>query len=59
MKLSKGSAGYTRASELELLTSCTASEGFDVESRVVKMSRALLALRRFPVRRYGKTARDA
>lgn len=59
MKLSKGSAGYTRASELELLTSCTASEGFDVESRVVKSSRALLALRRLPVRRYGKTARDA
>jgi hypothetical protein len=58
-KLSNGRAGYTRTSELALLTSCTPRDGFDVDRRVVKISNALLALRRLPVVRYGKIARDA
>lgn len=51
MKFSKGSAGKTRTSELALLTSCTPSEGFVEESFDVKIRNALLALRRFPIKR--------
>lgn len=59
MKFNNGSAGKTRTSELALLTSCTPSEGFVEESFDVKMRKALLALRRFPIKRYGNTAREA
>lgn len=59
MKLTRGSAGNTRMSELALLTSWLPREGFDEESRDVKTTKALLALRRFPIMRYGKTAREA
>lgn len=46
-------------SELELLTSCTLRDLLEALRRDVKIRRALLAERRFPVRRYGKTARAA
>jgi hypothetical protein len=59
MKFNRGTVGNTRISELALLTSWTPREGFDEESRDVKTVKALLALRRFPVMRYGKTAREA
>lgn len=59
IKFNRGSAGNTRISELALLTSWTAREGFDEESRDVKTAKALFAPRRFPIMRYGKTAREA
>lgn len=59
MKFNKGRVGKTRTSELALLTSCAPSEGFEEDNREMNISKALLALRRFPVRRYGNTARDA
>lgn len=59
MKFNKGIVGKTRTSELALLTSCAPSEGFEKDSRDVNINKALLALRRFPIRRYGNTARDA
>lgn len=59
MKFSRGSAGNTRTSALALLTTWEPRDGFEEDSRDVKMRKALLALRMLPVRRYGKTAREA
>ena len=57
-KFSKGTVRKTRMSELALLTSWVLSEGL-ADSRDVNTVNALLALRRLPNKRYGKTARDA
>lgn len=59
MKFNKGSEGKIRRSELELLTSWTPREDLEEDSRDVNIRKALFALRRFPTRRYGSTAREA
>lgn len=59
MKFSSGNDGYTRMSALWLLTDWTFSVADDAESCDVKIIMALLAFLTFPVRRKGKTARDA
>ena len=59
IKFNKGSEGKIRTSELVLLTSWTPRDGLEEESRDVNIKKALLALRTFPTKRYGSTARDA
>lgn len=58
-KFRSGSEGNTRISQLVLLTSCTPRDLLEDVRRELKIRSALLAERRFPVRRYGKTARAA